>query len=60
MNKQLLRLWFIPYVTAQIISMVKMERFGLWAGLAIVLAVTVSGYLLFTFLLDRYWTRKHD
>lgn len=60
MNKQRLRLWFIPYVTAQIVSMVEMERFGLWAGIVIVIALTVSGFSLFAFLLDRYWIRKHD
>ena len=60
MNRQRLNLWSIPYVTGQIVGMVEVKSFGLWGGLAIVIVIVIASFALFDFLLNRYWTRKHD
>lgn len=60
MNYPRLYLWIIPWVTGQITDMVQVRHFGLWGGLAIVIVIATVGVSLFYFLLDRYWTRKHD
>ncbi|MDI6834824.1 MAG: hypothetical protein QMD99_03800 [Rhizobiaceae bacterium] len=58
MREPLYWLWMTPVITGVIIGQISAETFGLWPGLIVVLAVSLAGYSLFNFILNRHWTRK--
>lgn len=51
-------LWMTPVLTGAVTARISTETFGLWPGLSAAFAVSLAGYSLFNFILNRHWTRK--
>ncbi|WP_165351219.1 hypothetical protein [Ciceribacter ferrooxidans] len=51
-------LWITPVITGAIVARISTETFGGWPGLSAAFSVSLAGYALFNFILNRHWTRK--